>query len=335
MGGKHSRLFRYRRRVPPIPPIPSISIPNYKYPQFIFSYLMSQSGGYKITFTTPNGESGNVSMPSNEPQPVNTSTISSTAAPTPQATTPQATTRPAYSTGLTTPPAGSSGSNSSSGSSGSTDTKVLSPSPYVAPGIPPFWVAAIWAMAMTDDIGEIKDYNTLKLFYETVANKIKEIMGDGSNGVQNVSALIYFCTIISRLFEPFREKFVYNYLNQRFPEIFFDAFSYQRFIIIYIYYTKCSNFLNNFNELGKVVVPVSGYYFEKSKLENMNPQKLFNYMLQNIESAINTHILIDIHRLLRGKKTKIILYVYDSMLFDVGEGEEDITLEIDKIFKNL
>jgi hypothetical protein len=90
---------------------------------------------------------------------------------------------------------------------------------------------------------------------------------------------------------------------------------------------------NNFNELGKVVVPVSGYYFEKSKLENMNPQKLFNYMLQNIESAINTHILVDIHRLLRGKKTKIILYVYDSMLFDVGEGEEDITLEIDKIFK--
>jgi hypothetical protein len=36
---------------------------------------------------------------------------------------------------------------------------------------------------------------------------------------------------------------------------------------------------------------------------------------------------------LRGKKTKVILYVYDSMLFDVGEGEEDITLEIDKIFK--
>ena len=69
MGGRHSR---YKRRVPPIP---SISIPNYKYPQFIFSYLMSQSGGYKITFTTPNGESGNVSMPSNEPQPVNTSSI--------------------------------------------------------------------------------------------------------------------------------------------------------------------------------------------------------------------------------------------------------------------
>ena len=280
MGGKHSRLFRYRRRVPPIPPIPSISIPNYKYPQFIFSYLMSQSGGYKITFTTPNGESGNVSMPSNEPQPVNTSSISSTAAPTPQATTPQATTRPAYSTGLTTPPAGSSGSNSSSDS---TDTKVLSPSPYVAPGIPPFWVAAIWAMAMTDDIGEIKDYNTLKLFYETVANKIKEIMGDGSNGVQNVSALIYFCTVVSILFEPFLENFTYNYLNVYFPDIFNDlntgsdiisgASKYTKFIMVKYYSTHASDIIKSNRYPGDGYIPVS-------------EQKVMKYAVPNIMNSI-------------------------------------------------
>ena len=88
-----------------------------------------------------------------------------------------------------------------------------------------------------------------------------------------------------------------------------------------------------FNNSGKVIVPISGYCFEKTKLENMNPQKLFNYMLQNVESAINTYILMDIHKLLRGKKTKIVLYTYDSFLFDVGEGEEDITFEIEKIFK--
>jgi hypothetical protein len=81
-------------------------------------------------------------------------------------------------------------------------------------------------------------------------------------------------------------------------------------------------------------VPISGYCFEKDKLENMNPQKLFNYMLQNIESAINTLILLDIHKLLRGKKTKIVLYTYDSMLFDIDENEEEnIRVEIEKIFK--
>jgi hypothetical protein len=88
-----------------------------------------------------------------------------------------------------------------------------------------------------------------------------------------------------------------------------------------------------FNNSGQVTVPISGYCFEKDKLENMNPQKLFNYMLQNIESAINTRILIDIHKLLRGKKTKIVLYTYDSFLFELGDGEDGIELEINKIFE--
>ena len=35
----------------------------------------------------------------------------------------------------------------------------------------------------------------------------------------------------------------------------------------------------NFNNLGQVIVPTSGYCFKKDKLENMNPQKLFNYIL--------------------------------------------------------
>ena len=56
-------------------------------------------------------------------------------------------------------------------------------------------------------------------------------------------------------------------------------------------------------------------------------------MLQNIESAINTKILMDIHKLLRGKKTKIVLYTYDSFLFELGDGEEGIELEINKVFE--
>ena len=90
---------------------------------------------------------------------------------------------------------------------------------------------------------------------------------------------------------------------------------------------------NEFNTSGQVTVPISGYCFEKDKLENMNPQKLFNYMLQNIETAINTKILMDIHKLLRGRKTKIVLYTYDSFLFELGEDEEDIEIEINEIFK--
>ena len=48
----------------------------------------------------------------------------------------------------------------------------------------------------------------------------------------------------------------------------------------------------------------------------MNPQKLLNYVLQNLETANNVLILWDIFKILRGKNTKLVLYVYDSFLFD-------------------
>ena len=88
---------------------------------------------------------------------------------------------------------------------------------------------------------------------------------------------------------------------------------------------------NEFETTGKYKVPISGYIFEKEKLDNMNPQKLFNYILQNVESAVNTYILLDIHKLLRGKQTKIVLYTYDSFLFDIGD--EGIEEQIGEIFK--
>jgi hypothetical protein len=103
------------------------------------------------------------------------------------------------------------------------------------------------------------------------------------------------------------------------------------------FFQKVKSFIDNnwqeFNTSGKVTVPVSGYCFEKSKLENMNPQKLFNYMLQNIESAINTYILLDIHKLLRRKQSKIILYCYDSFLFEIHTAEQYLKKEIKKIFE--
>jgi len=253
MGGRHSY---WRRRLPQRPlPKPSISIPNFPYPKFIFSYLMSQSAGYNIKFTTPNGDSGDVSMPPDEPEPADTSEISSTAAPT---VTPAPTTRPAYSTGLTTPPRRSGGSNSRG---------PLPRPPYVQPGVPAFWVAAIWAMAFVNDIGPIDDYETLKLFYTSVASKIKEIMEDGSDGAKNVAALIYFCTTTSILFQPFMSNFTYNFLNVNFPLIFNDvknenesisgASKYTKVVMINYYSTHASEILKTNRYPGNGYIPIN------------------------------------------------------------------------------
>jgi len=102
------------------------------------------------------------------------------------------------------------------------------------------------------------------------------------------------------------------------------------------FFQQVKEFVDNnwkeFNNSGQVTIPISGYCLKKSELENMNPQKLFNYMLQNVESAMNTYILMDMHKLLKGRKTKIVLYTYDSFLFELGEGEEGIENEIKQIF---
>ena len=68
-------------------------------------------------------------------------------------------------------------------------------------------------------------------------------------------------------------------------------------------------------------------------MDNMNPQKLLNYVLQNLETANNVLILWDIFKVLRGKNTKLVLYVYDSFLFDVDESETDMLEKINNIFK--
>lgn len=87
---------------------------------------------------------------------------------------------------------------------------------------------------------------------------------------------------------------------------------------------------SQFQNEGFIECPISKYKFEKDKLDNMNPQKLFNYLLQNLETATNVRILWDIIKLLKGKKTKLILYTYDAFLLDVCKEEKE---DIKKIFK--
>jgi len=93
------------------------------------------------------------------------------------------------------------------------------------------------------------------------------------------------------------------------------------------------NLWENFTENGWIEAPTSGYQFNEDDLDNMNPQKLFNYVLQNLETSTNVRILMEIHRLLRGKKTKIVLYTYDSFLLDYDESEQEVLNEIKNIFK--
>ena len=90
---------------------------------------------------------------------------------------------------------------------------------------------------------------------------------------------------------------------------------------------------NKFQSDGFIECPVSEYLYKKENLDNMNPQKLFNYVLQNLETSMNVLVLWDIFRILRGYKTKLVLYTYDSFLFDWDENETEVLEKVRDIFK--
>ena len=85
-------------------------------------------------------------------------------------------------------------------------------------------------------------------------------------------------------------------------------------------------YINN----GYINCPISGH--KLGEIKDINPQKLFNYTLQNLETSTNVLILWDIIKLLKNKKTKIVLYTYDSILLDYYN-EDNILESIKNVFK--
>ena len=90
-----------------------------------------------------------------------------------------------------------------------------------------------------------------------------------------------------------------------------------------------------FQTEGVITCPISNYEYKRDILENMNPQKLFNYILQNMETSLNIEVLFRIFKLLKGRNTKLVLYTYDSFLFDVDKSEEFLLDDIKEVFYKL
>ena len=103
------------------------------------------------------------------------------------------------------------------------------------------------------------------------------------------------------------------------------------------YFSKIKEYIHNmwldFYRGEDIVCPISNYVYQRDYYKEMNPQKLFNYLLQNLETSMNVRILWDILKLLRGKKTKLVLYTYDSFLFDFSEEDSSVLEDIHNVFK--
>ena len=95
-------------------------------------------------------------------------------------------------------------------------------------------------------------------------------------------------------------------------------------------FTKIDRFIRElwrrYEDDGKVVAPISGKVFDRG-LKDMHPQKLMNYIMQSLETSRNILILKEVLRYLQDKKTKLVLYTYDALLFDFHKEDGKETLE--------
>ena len=63
-----------------------------------------------------------------------------------------------------------------------------------------------------------------------------------------------------------------------------------------------------------------------SNLQDMNKNKLLNYVIQASETEHNIKTIISLQQYLYMKRTKLVLYGYDSFLLDISNEDGNETL---------
>ena len=88
---------------------------------------------------------------------------------------------------------------------------------------------------------------------------------------------------------------------------------------------------SEFETNGRILAPISQKPFTE-ELKDMNPQKLMNYVMQSLETSRNIQILKEVLRYLKDKKTKAVLYTYDSILFDFHKDDgKELLIDLERI----
>ena len=102
------------------------------------------------------------------------------------------------------------------------------------------------------------------------------------------------------------------------------------------YFKKAQEYIDHrwkfFEQNGYIETPVFKRKIRDCHIENPTPNKLFNYILQAYETEMAVNTLKQLLGYCADRKTKPILYTYDSILFDAHRGDK---LDIIKELKNI
>jgi hypothetical protein len=98
------------------------------------------------------------------------------------------------------------------------------------------------------------------------------------------------------------------------------------------FFQKVDSYIDNLYQRyvisGKLTTPLFKREINHNRIESPTQQKIFNYLLQALETEINYMKMVGILEFLSGMKSKIVLYTYDAFLIDTHPTERDKILEL-------
>ena len=72
---------------------------------------------------------------------------------------------------------------------------------------------------------------------------------------------------------------------------------------------------------GLIQTPIFKRQIDGKYIKNLNPGKAFSYILQRYETEFNVVVIQELLNLLKNYETELVLYTYDSMLFDYSKND--------------
>ena len=83
-----------------------------------------------------------------------------------------------------------------------------------------------------------------------------------------------------------------------------------------------------FNQYGYVETPLFKRRISNKHVKEPKPATIFNYIMQAVEGEISIPVWGMVNNLLRNKRSKCVLYTYDSFLIDYCLDDGNILTEI-------
>jgi hypothetical protein len=100
------------------------------------------------------------------------------------------------------------------------------------------------------------------------------------------------------------------------------------------YYAQTSKFIQTLwrETVEKGYIQTPKRRIQLDRIEGPNPQKVFNYLLQSVETERNIEVIKRLLQYIRGTPVRMPLYTYDAFLFDIPDGWD--TTELREIMES-